>query len=433
MGRVKQQIITLLGKGVRTASRLRGGGGSALPGLLIEHVDPAFLARTLSQLPRGIVVISGTNGKTTTTKMVVELLQGQGLRVFTNRTGSNFTRGIVAAVIESVDSHGRLPFDIAVLELDEAYAVKFASQIQPTHTLLLNVLRDQLDRFGEIDKTAELLHAVALQTTDHVVINRDDPRLGSATFTEGVSARVSTYDVSPHVAEQFPSDDEMRGPGPHRKTTPHPMPGHDNTRLESFEQNTASIRYGTSTHTVPLKLKGIFNIQNATAAVALCRAVMGNNLNEQQMLTSLQNVEPAFGRGEDIMVGGQPVELVLVKNPSGFRLSLKSFNPVNTATMIAINDNYADGRDMSWLWDVDFESLKPYGVTEVSGIRAYDMALRLQYDEIEVKHIDTDIKAALEHFLSAGPAMPKRIYCTYTAMLALRKQLSKLAHVERVL
>jgi UDP-N-acetylmuramyl tripeptide synthase len=208
---------------------------------------------------------------------------------------------------------------------------------------------------------------------------------------------------------------------------------HDDTQLEGFQDNQAEISYKNTSKRVTLQLKGIYNIQNATAAVATVRAVMNSELDETKMFTSLSKVQPAFGRGEDIVVNGQPVELVLVKNPSGFRLSLASFNPADTATMVAINDNYADGRDMSWLWDVDFASLSNEGVSAVTGMRAYDMALRLQYDEIEIGHVDTDIKSALKHFIANTQGIKKRIYCTYTAMLAIRKELSKIAEVERVL
>lgn len=145
------------------------------------------------------------------------------------------------------------------------------------------------------------------------------------------------------------------------------------------------------------------------------------------------NVRPAFGRGESIMVAGQPTELVLVKNPSGFRLGLSSFDPTGVACMIAINDRYADGRDMSWLWDVDFHSLQPGGVKMVSGVRAYDMALRLQYDDVEMSRVETDLGAALNQFVGSTPDSPRRIFCTYTAMLTLRKQLSKISQVEKVL
>lgn len=427
---MKQRFVSLLGKGVQKASKLRGGG-SALPGLIVERVDPHFMKRTLGQLTYGVVLISGTNGKTTTTKMVVELLQAQGLRVFTNRTGSNFTRGIVAALIESVDKKGMLNFDIAVLELDEAYSVKFVTQIAPDYSLFLNVLRDQLDRFGEIDATAEMLRKVAVKTVKAAVINRDDPRLYAQSFIGQIKARIATYGVSPKLAPLFPSDDTMRS-SDISKDVKQPTSYPDDTCLEELQGQTASIQYGGSRHTVTLQLKGSYNVLNATAAVALVRCILGKDLNEPAMVHTLSTVTPAFGRGEAIMVNGQPVELVLVKNPSGFRLSLASFNPENVATMIAINDNYADGRDMSWLWDVNFESLTE-GVAQIGGVRAYDMALRLSYDEVPCKDIEPDISRALRNFLATYPDQPKRIFCTYTAMLSIRKGLSRVANVEKVL
>lgn len=425
---MRSTFTTILGKGVRKLAQARGGG-SALPGLFVEKIDPDFIKRTLADLPRGIVLISGTNGKTTTTKMVVELLEGQGLKVFTNRTGSNFTRGVAAALLGEVDVKGKLDADIAVLELDEAHAVHFVRAIPPTYSLLLNVMRDQLDRFGEIDKTAALLHTIAVTTTAGAVINRDDPRLATEKFLRDIIAPVTSFSVAPKLRSLFPSDDAMRGSGDNPKST---IAHQDNTRLESIEGQHATITFAGRTHTTELKLKGIYNVQNAVGAVALVRMIMGNELDETQMMSSLANVTPAFGRGETLTVDGLPCELVLVKNPSGFRLSLKSFDPSGYATMIAINDNYADGRDMSWLWDVDFDSLRAEGVAMITGVRAYDMALRMQYEEVEVSTVEPDIKQALEQFITGESDKPKRIYCTYTAMLALRRELAKRTNVETV-
>lgn len=164
--------------------------------------------------------------------------------------------------------------------------------------------------------------------------------------------------------------------------------------------------------------------------MALTKSVLGDEFAPKDAINALAEVTPAFGRGETVTVGGQPLELVLVKNPSGFRLGLTSFSPKGYATMIAINDNYADGRDMSWLWDVDFESLADTGVAAVSGIRAYDMAVRLQYDLIAAELVDTDLASALRAFIDHHPDTPKRIYCTYTAMIGLRRELSRITTVE---
>lgn len=421
---MSKPYVTLLGKAVRYAVRLRGGG-SALPGLFVEKIDPDFVRRTLSQLPDGVVVISGTNGKTTTTKMVVELLESQGLKVFTNRTGSNFMRGVAAALLEQVDNSGKLDADIAVLELDEAHGVHFVKTITPRYSLLLNIMRDQLDRFGEIDVTAKMLAKIAAATTETVVINREDPRL-RAVGRILKDQEVRYFGLSSQLQPHFPSDDEMRG----SKTAKSESLDAD-VILTAIKDNQAQFRVGGHVVTTTMELQGVYNIYNAAAALALVRAIV-QHPNEETLVECLSKIQPAFGRGETITVGGQPLELVLVKNPSGFRLSLKSFKPDGVATMIAINDNYADGRDMSWLWDVDFDSLRPDGVVMISGIRAFDMALRLQYEEVTISHVETDIKKALQDFIS-GSDRPKRIYCTYTAMLALRRELSKITTVEKVL
>lgn len=414
----------LMGKAVRYIARLRGGG-SALPGLFVEKIDKNFVKDTLAQLPQGVVLVSGTNGKTTTTKMVVELLESQGLKVFTNRTGSNFVRGVAAALLGEVSTTGRLNADIAVLELDEAHAVHFVNQIPPRYSLLLNVMRDQLDRFGEIDTTAGMLEHIAVKTTDTVIVNREDPRL--LKIASQLKNNVRYFGLDDTLLATFPSDDDMHA----KSLLKSKRPGAD-VVLQSMVDNQATFVIDGRIVKTPLRLKGIYNVYNAAAALALTRSIVGQQLDQQKLIAALATVMPAFGRGETIIVNGQPCELVLVKNPSGFRLSLSSFDPTGVATMIVINDNYADGRDMSWLWDVDFVNLKNNGVSTVSGVRAYDMALRLSYDQIVVSHVDTDLRKALTKFIAEHHDEPKRIYCTYTAMLGLRRELAKIAHVQEV-
>jgi UDP-N-acetylmuramyl tripeptide synthase len=431
-----------LGKLVRRVSRLRGGG-SALPGLVVEKIDPGFMQRTLSTLPLGVAVVSGTNGKTTTTKMVVELLESQGLKVFTNRTGSNFTRGVAAALLGEVDWRGRLTADVAVLELDEAHAVHFVNRVPPRYSLLLNVLRDQLDRFGEIDKTAQLLQHIASKTTGTVVLNREDPRVARIADTLD-GPEVLYFGLDDSLLSTFPNDDEMRA-APGSPVPPAPARPHADVVLRRVGPDDADFEYDGETVTTAMLLRGVYNIFNAAAALTLARAmatrdaVAGNDgqapasaADNSSLLAALSRVAPAFGRGESLVVDGLPLELVLVKNPSGFRLGLKSFPAAGYATMIAINDNYADGRDMSWLWDVEFDTLREAGVDQLTGARAYDMALRLQYDDVVIGAVDPEIAPALAAFISGAKDKPKRIFCTYTAMLAIRRELSKITTVEVV-
>ncbi len=422
-----QPFVIILGKAVRYAARLRGGG-SALPGLFVEKISPDFVSNTLKQLPKGVVVVSGTNGKTTTTKMVVALLEGQGLKVFTNRTGSNFVRGVAAALLGAIDMKGRLDADIAVLELDEAHAVKFVELIPPRYSLLLNVMRDQLDRFGEIDATARMLEKIAVATTETVVMNREDSRI--VKIADTLSTDVRYFGLNESLLSHFPGDDDLHVKASKMVHPPKTIRPDADVTLKDFNEKGAAFTIAGKDFVTPLKLRGVYNIFNSAAALALVRTIIPD-ASINSLLGSLSTVTPAFGRGEVLTVDGQPLELVLVKNPSGFRLGLQSYDPSGYATMIAINDNYADGRDMSWLWDVDFTSLSKTPIY-ITGIRAYDMALRMQYDEVPIEKVETELASALRDFLSQHKENPKRIYCTYTAMLALRKELSKVTRVEVV-
>jgi UDP-N-acetylmuramyl tripeptide synthase len=419
-----------IGKTVKKLAKLRGGG-TALPGLVVEKIDKGFVARMLNQLPQGVVVVSGTNGKTTTTKMVVELLSANGLKVFTNKTGSNFIRGIGAALLGVVDNKGNLPYDIAVLELDEAHATHFVKQIQPRFVLVLNVMRDQLDRFGEIDHTAKLLTTVAASALEGVALNRDDPRVAAIAKSLDKNVQVQYFSAATELLSLFVNDDALHSKTANAPVTKGLQPHSEDVVLTDFKENTATYHIGEKQLSVDMQLTGVYNFLNAAGALALVRMILGERTKEEDLVKQLGNVKPAFGRGETLKVDGQPVELVLVKNPAGFRLALQSFSPKDTRVMIAINDQYADGRDMSWLWDVDFRSLASGGVAMVSGIRAYDMALRLQYDDVLIGGVEPDLKKALAEFLRKSK-QPKRIFCTYTAMLSLRRELKKYTHVEGI-
>ena len=435
---MRSRLTVTLGHAARLAARLRGGGsgGTAFPGLVMERTDPGFLARTLNRLPRGVVVVSGTNGKTTTTKMIVQLLREQGLKVFTNRTGSNFVRGVLASLLTEVDAAGNLDADIAVLELDEAHAVHFVAQVRPRACLLLNVMRDQLDRFGEIDYTASLLHSIAKATSDVVVLNGDDPRLAAPAFLEGVTARVVSFGAGEELRSLFLSDDDLRtglASPRDRGETPGPR-----VTLEAINGQRATVRVDGVDHEVDFAIPGVHNLLNACAALGVVLEVLGEDADLPGLLTTLGSVQAAFGRGEVLTLDGDTVQLSLVKNPAGFRmglLSAASQAQAGEVVVVAINDEYADGRDMSWLWDVDFAALRAGGVAVVTGVRAWDMALRLRYDDVEVTDVEPDLRKAVALMRRAADAAdrPIRIFTTYTAMLALRSILGEITDVEEVM
>ncbi|OLT39718.1 Mur ligase [Serinicoccus sp. CNJ-927] len=425
---VRTTLALAAGKGARVLSRLRGGG-SALPGLVTERIDPAVLRHTLGSLPRGVVVVSGTNGKTTTTKMLVALLRAHGLRVFSNPTGSNFTRGVISSMLGEVGLRGRLAADVAVVELDEAHALHFSAQVPPTHALLLNVARDQLDRFAEIDHTARLLTTLAEQTTEGVVLNADDSFISRIRSRVATGVAVGWFGVDPSIADRLPelqeADVRPEDEGgavlgeQERASAALLLPA------EGGQDFTVRFPGGQDVGPVRLRQRGLAAMINATAATAMARHLLGEDFRATDAGAALARVAPPFGRGEVVDAGGSPLELVLVKNPAGFTVALGTYGAEPVATMVAINDNYADGRDVSWLYDVSFESLRDRGVALTSGVRGWDMALRLRYDGVDVGDVEPDLDVALDRFLREAAGEPMRIFCTYTAMMHLRRRLAE--------
>ncbi|MGB3827209.1 MAG: MurT ligase domain-containing protein [Ornithinimicrobium sp.] len=411
------------GKAARVVSRLRGGG-SALPGLVTETIDPAVLAHTLAYVPRGIVVVTGTNGKTTTTKLLVAVLREHGLRVFTNPTGSNFTRGVISALLTEVNWRGALDADVAVLELDEAHALHFAAIVPPTHSLLLNVARDQLDRFAEIDFTAGLLASLAQQTTEAVVLNADDAFVSRLAPSLASDVQVRWFGVDPVIADRLPEIQEADVRFEDRADAP--STGPDDGLLLPHDAHSFTVRYpgGTDVGPLTLKQRGLAAMINATAASTMARVLLQHDFSAATAKEALAAAHPPFGRGEVIDIDGAPLELVLVKNPAGFTVALGTYGADPAATMIAINDDYADGRDVSWLYDVSFASLRGRGVAMTSGVRGWDMALRLQYDDVPVERTEIDLDVGLDAFLQQHVGQPTRVFCTYTAMMHLRRRLS---------
>jgi UDP-N-acetylmuramyl tripeptide synthase len=411
-----------LGKLTLLALRATGRRGTALPGLVVEKAFPQFLTRRLARLDQGVIVVTGTNGKTTTTKMVATIL-AQRYRVLTNDTGGNFVRGTITAVLQKSSWLGRTPADIAVLELDEAHAVRFCQVHRPERLLLLNVLRDQLDRFGEIDTTAQLLGTVAQATTGFVVINRDDPRLSK--LAAGLAAEVSYFGVAPGLRELFPTDEEMYGGEVAISETPATA---ELLELELAHTTDLTLRVDTTTERITLRAEGAHNAQNAAGAAAITLTL---GLDPDTIAAGLRAVEPAFGRGQSFDLEGRRLVLQLVKNPAGFRQSLRTVNGLRpSATVIAINDDYADGRDMSWLWDVEFAPVLQgkSGWLATTGTRAADMAVRLHYDSIETDLIEPDLATAIRTAASrVSPDETVVIFSTYTAMWELHRILTRIA------
>lgn len=420
------RIIALwVGKITYTILRILHKRGAALPGLVVERFSKSFLPKSLNKLPEGVIIITGTNGKTTSTKMLTHVLRSK-YRVLTNPTGSNFVRGIVASIIQHSKWSGALPYDIGVFELDEAYAAQFVKVYKPRGLVVLNVMRDQMDRFGEIDHTAKLLSEVVKNTTEFVVLNADDERV--LAMKKYAKCDIFYFGVSEKLRDIFRSDDELHD-GVNRAA----QKAECAALLKDFkDDNTAYINLGKKAFTAKLSARGTYNAQNATA---VCLAADLLNIDVAEITTRISEVSPAFGRGERIQIGAKTIVLQLVKNPGGFRHALITGKQIKQAvTIVAINDDYADGRDVSWLWDVNFsDELNKDGYLLTSGVRAADMALRLKYDDIKVDNIEPNLADALDS--SVKKCQPKQtilIYSTYTAMLELRRILATITEVEKI-
>lgn len=422
---MKDWFSLKLGQAVQAAARLYGGG-SALPGLVLEKINPDLVGESLQELPYGVVVVSGTNGKTTTTKALVSILEGQGLKVFTNKTGSNFMRGVASAWLASVDRDGHLDADIAVLELDEAHAVRFISQILPSHCLLLNVMRDQLDRFGELDNVAQMLEKIAHSATKAVVLNSSDGRLTNlgknleekikTNSKSGPTKQIHYFGISSNLTKKLANPDQFASDYQPK----------NHVTLSNYQSGKTELTFSRKKLQFKSQLDGLHNQLNLTGAVATARAILGDRFNYAKLVTSLEAIKPAFGRGESFTLNQRQVKLILVKNPAGFQASLATLTQP-LPTLIAINDNYADGRDVSWLWDVDFGK-SHFQTVQTTGSRSADMALRLKYDDISASH-QPYLRASLKSFLDNYDS-DVVIFATYTAMLKLRQELLRLIKKE---
>ena len=446
----------ILGKATAVASRaLRLGGGTTMPGRVARAVAPDITRQLAARLPQGCVVVTGTNGKTTTSRLIHHILQLAGLRPVHNRAGANLAAGIVTALVQHTDWRGRARGDIGIFEVDEATLPAVWDSLQPRAVVLTNLFRDQLDRYGEIDIVAGRWRAVldGRPPGETVVIfNADDPlvsdvgaKFAGTTVPFGIADASCGAGTLEHAADArycyrcgvayeytvvyFGHMGDYRCPqcGTHR---PQPLIAAEHVELAGLQGSGFALRTPAGTAQVRTVLPGVYNIHNVLAAAACCLQ-LGVPL--QTVARGVETFAPAFGRAEWVRADGREAVLLLTKNPAGFnevlRTVMRATGPAAGVVLIAINDLTADGRDISWLWDVDFEMLAGHVRSlVVSGIRADDMALRLKHAGVSstVMTIDGNLSRAWDAALQAARnGEPVYVLPTYTAMLQLRKILQQ--------
>lgn len=419
-----------LGKLIILTTRLVGNAGSALPGLVIEKFYRNFISRAGKKLQQ-VVLVTGTNGKTTTNKLLSEIVKGVGRPVITNRAGGNLSRGIASALLDHADWWGRLDARIGCFEVDEAFLSAVSAKLKPQLILVLNLLRDQLDRYGELDRTAELINQ-GLKYARKIILNADDP-LVAALGKGKASSRLIYFGAAAPLKTKLPHDAELLGTNPsYLQPVKGPRPQWLLTKsISTRSGQVAALKTASEVHDFKLRLPGVYNAYNGLAALAAAQTI---GLELAAAIDQISEVAPAFGRSEQIKIGTKTVQLLLVKNPAGFNQIINEFlagseHPI----LMAINDNFADGRDVSWLWDVDFEALtgRKHPVT-ATGIRGYDLAVRLKYAEIP-SVTKRNLSRTLRRFVSdLKPGQIGYIVPTYTAMLSLRRLLKKSGDVGEV-
>ena len=428
-------LLIWLGKLIQLSSRIKGNAGSALPGLVVERLVPGWLAKTAKKLKHGAVVVTGTNGKTTTTKIIADVLTKLGHRVIVNRSGSNMSRGIISTLIEHSNWYGGLRGDIGVFEVDEAFVPDVTARLKPRAMVVLNLLRDQLDRYGELDRAAELIKQ-GMPHAKLTLLNADDSLVTKLAQTQD-SRRVRFFGASDRLRQRLPDDQSLLGKFKTEAKHIHNVHKPSSVTLTSAKQLEArqqlEFTYAGKIHQTVLPLDGIYNAYNAAAALAVCAALKADFSKASSYLSA---VIPAFGRTERIeLADHKAVELLLVKNPAGFNQIITTFlsRRPKLAILMALNDKFADGRDVSWIWDVDIEMLNGRDHEIITtGTRAADLALRLKYAGVKTLSEDS-LKRALEDFLAnLKPNETGYIVPTYTAMLALRRMLAKQADIREI-
>ncbi len=417
---IKQLIAIWIGKIIFHVSRAAlKGGGSAAPGLMGLKIAPKLLESLLPQIPTQ-VIITGTNGKTTTARLLNHFATTQGIKVIRNATGSNLERGIASTLIAKADLFAKLKTDLAIWELDEAAFNKLAPKIKPQIVVILNVFRDQLDRYGEVDtvvKNWQQTLAKLDQDKTVLLLNGDDPNIVS--LKKAFKGKIEFFGIpsNKYKAESSQTSTQSKNFKAEKVTTQ----GLDSTKFE--------LHFAGQKPTVTLPIPGIYHIYDFLASFS---AGYHLNLNTIQMLNSLKDYSPAFGRVEKLNLGGKEALMFLIKNPIGaslvFETIAQKIEPKDTL-FLALNDNFADGTDVSWIWDAEIERLQTAGYSGhliCSGTRAQDMALRLKYAGFDPKNIklEEDLAQALK--LAQDQTHSKLfILPTYTAMLELQKILVK--------
>jgi len=447
--RVPLSVEILAARAAGSLSRLtRRGGGTTFPGKVLWKLDPDAIDRLAARLPQGAALLSATNGKTTTAAMAAEILRPR-VRLAHNASGANLVSGIASTLLAERNA------ELGLFEVDEGALAEVAARVRPRVVCLANLFRDQLDRYGELELIAERWRRAvdALGPEAALVVNGDDPQLGELARAHpgatvfGVDDPRHAHPSLQHAADSkycvscgTPYDYTAAYVG-HLGAYRCPACGNERPPLEvvardvelgGLEQAAFDLVTPEASARVRLRVPGLYNVYNALAAASLARAL---SVPIDEIAAGLERFGAAFGRFERIAIGGRRLLLLLIKNPAGANEAIRTLvdGGAPTLAVIALNDAIADGKDVSWIWDVDFEPLLD-GLERViaTGDRAAELALRCKYAGFAEERIDVmpQLARALDRGLELTPPRGELVLLpTYTAMLALRKIVAGRGHV----
>lgn len=404
-------LAVLLGKVLRFALRLRGGG-SAVPGRIALLLQPKFLQIALGNLPQGVFFVSGSNGKSTTTAMLVAILREHGLNVLTNPAGANLPQGLASALLAEVNFRGRLQSDIAVLEVDEAYGKLIARKITPNGLLLTNLQLDQLNRFHSPEEVSGYLTELASLTSEFLIVNGSDPGTESIGFehqryldVEGVYVAEDAIASAAHGLVAAPSFKEDLGTLPTSAT------------LLGTKGLAAQVTSGSEKFEVKLPSAGLHYAIDAALAIASANKILGAVFSKDKAVAAFEKLKSVYGRGEVLQLDDQELQLIMMKNLPSLQVNLDALESKLENVWISVDEGTPDP---SWIYDIDLSKLGSVAV--VSGTKTYQWATRLAYAGISTAELIESESAALKHFLGL-PGKHKVAIVNYEQMMWIRKQL----------
>lgn len=404
----------LVGRLVRIAVRLvRPGGGSALPGLVVSKLAPKLVFKTLNSFDQGLVIVTGTAGKSTTTKMLVAIARAHGLDVFTNPSTANIEQGFFSTIVRQANLFGKVRGDIAILEMDEGHAAQVVEKVKPKTSVILNVFEDQLDRFVDPALVREKLLDVAKATYGSLILNGDDQNC--LLIADEVKSDALFFGLSIELEASVGAG--MSYAPTYQDSLPKPETICTAITLE--DRQLALELHGIKAH-VELPSRGVHFAMDALAALTAAKEIFGDSFDLSLATDTLNSLPPVFSRGEIKEVNGEPCEFILVQNPVSMQLNIDNLSLDQEQVFFAIG---RDVHDPSWMWTVDFKKLKR--VHTVSGFNYADAALLLAYNDVPVECVEPEYFQAIDSFfaLDRPSSGIKTVIYSADAMRRMRRYL----------